>query len=864
MDAVGTPPAFPTPLPSFGERYRVERALGRGGMATVYLCLDTNIDRRVAIKLLNPELAAAVGGDRFHREIKIATGLTHPNILPCYDSGEADGSLYYVMPFVEGESLRDRISREGQMTVQDSVRIAGEIASALAYAHSQNIVHRDIKPENILLENDRAVLADFGIARAVIAGTEQLTQTGMSVGTPGYMSPEQALGDKRIDGRSDQYSLACVLYEMLCGDPPFTANTMQALVAKHLSEQVPAITTVRPAVPDEIEDVVMRALEKVPADRFTTMQEFGDALAMAVGQTGTWTRRTAAHRTTRAHRITTEMVQKEKARKRNLVIGGIAAAVLLVGAGVWGAGKLGAGGGGIRQAGLPTGYEANRVAVMYLSDVSGNHSLSDLASGLSEGLIDQLAQVPALSVVSRNAVSAYRDKDVPRDIIAKAFGAPWLIDGAVDANGGDVVVTVKLHDGVSGSVLNTQVVRQKAGATLALRSDLLDKVSEQLRQSIGSQIQLSAQRNDASNDAAWLLVQQADKFRRDAEAAGAEDKEAEMVKAFATADSLLALAETKDAAWTEPTAQRALVAYRQARLTPVSPARLKLFQTAIAHATRAIQRDSVSPQAAAPFEYRGSAWFSAMYDHLITVQREADSAYARALRDLEHSTKLDRRRASAWITLSSAYAQKPDFASSKLAAGNAYEADPFNLNAAAVIDRLYRTSYITETFGDADTWCKKGVARFPADYRFTECALWTYTIASIRPSTDLAPSLDSVRVLADSLPKLAPANRREFFRREGQIIRAIVLGRAGKADSAKKILDAMMDPPRDADPENDLLYQNAYARLTLNDRKTALALLKTYLTRNPEHREGLGKDSAWWWRDLKQDPQFLQLIATGK
>jgi eukaryotic-like serine/threonine-protein kinase len=856
MDAVGTPPAFPTPFPSFGERYRVERTLGRGGMATVYLCLDTRIDRRVAIKLLNPELAAAVGGDRFHREIKIATGLTHPNILPCYDSGEADGSLYYVMPFVEGESLRDRLEREGQMAVQDAVRIAAEIAAALQYAHSQNIIHRDIKPENILLENDRAVLADFGIARAVIAGTEQLTQTGMSIGTPGYMSPEQALGDKRIDGRSDQYSLACVLYEMLCGDPPFTANTMQALVAKHLSEQVPAITTVRPAVPDEIEDVVMRALEKVPADRFPTMQEFGDALALAVGQTGTWARRSGP-RITRAHRITTEAVRREKAR-RTYMIGGVAAGLILVAAGAWGVTLLGSNN---RPADTP-GYETNRVAVMYLDDASTKHGLGELASGLSEGLIEQLSQVSALSVVSRNAVSVYRDKDVARDSIARTFQAKWLIDGSVGEDAGDVVVTVRLYDGVSGAEVSRQIVRQKAGATLALRSELLQKVADQLRQSIGGQIQLAAQRNDANNDAAWLLVQQADKFRRDAEAAGAEDREAEMITAFARADSLLADAEAKDPAWSEPPARRALLAYRQARLTAVKGQRLALFEKAVAHASRVIERDSLSPQAAAAYEYRGSAWFTEMYESLLP-RREADSAYARSVRDLEQSTKLDKRRAGAWMSLSTALAHKPDLPASYLAATSAYESDPFNLNAATVLDRLYRMAYSSENFNKADQWCSEGQKRFPADPRFVQCALWTYTLPSIRPAGQLTQSMDTIWRLADSIQKLAAPNRKEYLRREAHIVAGIVLGRIGKPDSAKKVLNAVLDTPPAVDPDDELLSYNAYARVTLQDKKGAIELLKKYLTRHPEHREGLGKDSAWWWRELKNDPEFLRLIATG-
>ncbi len=258
-------------------------------MATVYLCVDAKLQRRVAVKLLHPDLSAAVGAERFHREIRIATGLTHPNILPAYDSGEADGSLFYVMPFIEGESLRDRLARARQLPVQDAIRITTEVAGALQCAHTQGIIHRDIKPENILLEHDHAVLADFGIARAVTsaADVEALTRTGMSLGTPAYMSPEQALGERNLDGRSDQYALGCVLYEKLAGDPPFMANSMQALVAKHLADTVPLLTTVRPAIPDELEDVVLRTLEKVPADRFQSMQEFADALNNVVATTGT-------------------------------------------------------------------------------------------------------------------------------------------------------------------------------------------------------------------------------------------------------------------------------------------------------------------------------------------------------------------------------------------------------------------------------------------------------------------------------------------------------------------------------------------------------------------------------------------------
>jgi serine/threonine protein kinase len=266
---------------ALGDRYTIERELGRGGMATVYLATDVKVGRRVAIKVLNPELAAALGGERFHREIQIASHLTHPNILPVHDSGEADGTLYYVMPFVEGESLRDRLNRERQLGIDEAIRITCQVASALESAHAAGIVHRDIKPENILLESGQAVVADFGIARAVTSAADAatLTRTGMSLGTPAYMSPEQAMGERNLDGRTDQYALACVTYEMLTGQPPFTAPTMQALVARHIAEQVPLITTVRNAVPDEVQDVILQALEKVPADRFPTIALFAEALA---------------------------------------------------------------------------------------------------------------------------------------------------------------------------------------------------------------------------------------------------------------------------------------------------------------------------------------------------------------------------------------------------------------------------------------------------------------------------------------------------------------------------------------------------------------------------------------------------------
>src|SRR5438132_10037117 len=302
---------------ALSDRYTIERELGRGGMATVYLAHDRKHHRQVAIKVLNPELAGALGPERFLREIEIAARLNHPHILALIDSGEADGFLYYVMPYVEGESLRERLKREGQLPLEEALRIAREVASALSHAHSHDVVHRDIKPENILISGGEAVVADFGIGRAITAAArDTLTGTGIAIGTPGYMSPEQATGGARLDGRSDIYSLACVLYEMLAGDPPFVASSAHAIAARQSMDPVPRLRTVREPVPAAVEQVIGQALAKVPADRFATAAAFAEALQAAV---------TTAASAAAAHRA--------PARR---VVAVVAVGVALVGAfGVW-------------------------------------------------------------------------------------------------------------------------------------------------------------------------------------------------------------------------------------------------------------------------------------------------------------------------------------------------------------------------------------------------------------------------------------------------------------------------------------------------------------------------------------------------
>jgi serine/threonine-protein kinase len=262
------------------DRYRIEREIGRGGMATVYLAEDLRHHRPVALKVLRPDLAATLGAERFLLEIETTAGLRHPHLLPLYDSGAADGVLYYVMPYVEGESLRDRLLREPQLPLEEALELTREIADALSYAHGRGVIHRDIKPENILLERGHAVVADFGIARAVRSarGTDHITAPGMAVGTVAYMSPEQAAGDAGVDGRSDVYALGCLLYEMLAGQPPFTGPSAESVARQHLAAAPPPVRQFRPAIPASVEAALARALAKAPADRFPTPGAFAAAL----------------------------------------------------------------------------------------------------------------------------------------------------------------------------------------------------------------------------------------------------------------------------------------------------------------------------------------------------------------------------------------------------------------------------------------------------------------------------------------------------------------------------------------------------------------------------------------------------------
>jgi len=460
---------------ALADRYRLERQLGEGGMAIVYLAEDLRHRRKVAVKVLRPELCAAIGTERFLREIEIVAGLRHPHILPLYDSGEAGGFLYFVMPLVEGESLRARIDRERQLPMDDALRYAREVADALSYAHGRGVVHRDIKPENILIEADHAVVADFGIAKAVAAAGQRtaLTRTGMAIGTPAYMSPEQAAGEADVDGRSDLYSLACVTYEMLAGQPPFTGATTESLVRQHLVAAPPPVTQFRPAVPASVSDALMRALAKTPADRFNPVGQFSSAIGPSAA------------------------TAEPPASRRRLapLIAAVVIALIVVAGATWTI---------ARRGGSASGSDERSVAVLPFDNLSGDTSVVPLLLGVHAEMVTQLTKIAGLKVASRTSALEYRSSTKSDREIASELGVLTLLRGSIQRSGSQVRFAVSLADAPKGRELWADSYDRPYTAEnlFEVQGDIARQVAAALRIQLSTQQQQQLARAPTTNVAA--------------------------------------------------------------------------------------------------------------------------------------------------------------------------------------------------------------------------------------------------------------------------------------------------------------------------------------------------------------------------
>ena len=801
-------------------RYTIEHELGRGGMATVYLAQDLKHGRPIALKVLRPDLAAALGPGRFLREIEIAARLTHPNILPLHDSGEAGGLLYYVMPYVDGESLRSHLAREGPLPLDQALAIAREVASALGYAHEHGVVHRDIKPENVLLESGHAVVADFGVARAVweLAG-DRLTETGIAVGSPAYMSPEQAGAEERLDGRSDIYALGCVLYEMLVGEPPFTGPTPRAVAAKHLRQSVPSARITRPGVPAAVDRVIRTALAKVPADRFSDAAHFAAALAACAGQPG---RRLAPRRWT----------------------GVVVAAALTVAAGRWAWARWG----GSPSRPVPAArLDPTHVAVLYFEDLSEGRTLRHVAGGLTEDLIDQLGQVDALRVISSSGVAAYRERSVPLDSIARSLGVGTIVTGSVGRSADRLRVAVRLIDATNGNQLRSQTLERPWGDLFVLRDAVAQQVSRFLREELGQEVQLRQRRAATGSVAAWELVQRAQRQWDDARALRLSGDEGGADALLGTGDSLLARAEAYDPAWVEPVLLRGWLAAERASLLGVGSGAPRPFwiRVGLEHAERALARRPAYPPA---LELQGTLLAK---QWLLTQAGGGAGAVDAAERDLRAAAvPANPSQGRAWSALSQLLQARGKVAEANLAAERAYRADAFLRDAAEIVYRLYYTSSDLDRQADALRWCSEGRARFPGDWRFAYCQL-----AMLLWPGGERPDVDRAWGLVADLERLSTPADRAAYTPRWHLLVAGVLARAGRPDSARAVIGRSRAAAPN-DPEMD--YNEAVARTLLGERARALSLLGSYLKAMPQVRDYLGADPAF--RGLRDDPRFQALI----
>lgn len=852
---------LPRSIPRFpGGEYEIAGLLGSGGMAVVYRGRDPRLGRSVAIKVLRPEVAHVVGAERFQREITVASALSHPNIVPLLGSGEVaseDGRVlpYYVMPLVEGESLADRITNEKRLPIPDALRITREILDALEYAHAHGVLHRDIKPANVLLSGTHAVVTDFGLARLLPPGDRtndshsSITVSGFAVGTPVYMSPEQALGDREVDARTDLFSVGCVLYEMLTGVTPFDAPTGQSVIARKVNGAFVPASALRQSLPVGMDELLARALAPERSDRFASAVEFrraiegletasmsGNAVAFARGPT--------------------------LSRGLIAVNAGIALALAAVALLVWRSSAP-----EVAPPTLSAIADQSRVAVMPFEMALEDSALASVASGLSSDLIDELAQYPALTVISRNGVRGLGGAILTPDSIARRLNVGSVVIGDVQRIGDSVRVSVRLVDGAS----NVQVAKADAmdvlDHVLSLRASVLDSVTNFLRSAIGQQL-AQRRRDRVSNADAWALVAEAQATAERELGQATRWTPAERSRRYAMLEETLVRAAALDPTWSTPYVRASSLLLTQAdvetfvgfaqlpsaprdaedsRSRQPAPEPNELRRKALRYAELAVARDRGDADA---LHVRGRARM-ALWQAATDADDETLRAGAEA--DLRRAVTIRQDRAGAWSDLSQLLELSGDYSGSADAAKEAFVADAFLERPEEVAGRLAFTSLASGRLDDAREWCAHGQERFPTDPRFWGCDL---TIIGWVGNT--AEAIDTAwRVLSRSEARDS-SNMLVTGWGTRRLLVAAVAARAGLPDSARAIIAQVRSAPASAPAllQND--YGEAYVQMLLGNHDSAIALLDRYVRARPSARSVVR--SSPWFTPLREDARFTELL----
>ena len=783
--------------------------LGQGGMATVWLARDLKHDRLVAIKLLRPELAMPVGADRFAREIGIVAKLNHPNILGVLDSGiiEVEGlnAPYYVMPHVEGPSLSALLSRGEQLEVNEALRLAAEVADALEFAHSRGGVHRDVKPGNILIQAGHALVADFGVAIALDAATggrRHTTMAGEVLGTPVYMSPEQASGEYRLDGRSDVYSLGCVLYEMLAGDPPFTGKTPQSMMIAHLSAPPPPLAERRPGISPALAATVHRALEKIPGDRYASAGEFRDALERL--------------RTTIAAR-----------RRWWPTVALVVAVAALFWWSPW------------RRAVQAAPGGDTVVLLSGFRDRSG--TLRAESAALEDALRHELQAVPGLLVIDVGD-----QPELPVDTMRQRYRADWIIRGALDRIGDSVGATVRLLDARNGAEVRSAVLRRASpsglqSAAMALGdSSLFASVRSALDSVLLERWRLSLGTDSATSD----LRRRAREIKIRGIGALVSIGPRRMLEELSLADSLLAQAQETSPASPLPPYERTLLGTQTGFMLTAAhqffpdstwiPRPVDALQKTLPFANDAVR---LAPKSADTWLARSklSQW---LYVH---TQNPAwrDSA----LRDLRKASTIAGGRSDIWTSRAMMEVQAGLWSEALFSTEQGEAADHLHVNAAEL--RYYRSFAEMELgrFKEAAEDCRRGAASFPGRGYFVDCEAQVLGRSSRRPA-DAAQLLR----LADSLSTHGVGDITPILPDELRLMAAAILYRAGQQEKATRLYDGVVGGWQGAvSPE--LRLDAAYARQEMGDLDSALAITASVVQADPAAGRG-----------IEQQPRFASLV----
>ena len=853
------------PLQVVADRYRITREIGRGGMATVYLAHDLKHSRDVALKVVRPELVATVGSGRFLREIEIAAQLRHPHIVPLYDSGRVpvdanagdehsrDETLYYVMPYEAGPSLRERLRREGRLSVDDTLVILRDVCDALAYAHQRGIVHRDIKPDNVLLSGRHALVADFGVARAATeaTGIGPSTGAGVMLGTPAYMAPEQVAADTRVDHRADIYAVGVLAYELLTGRTPFGADSPQDILAAHLTQPPEPITTRRPDLPLTVADLVMKCLEKNPAHRYQSADEMLEqlhSLAIATTPTEPARRPQANDRPALGLRgavnealpnhsptLSTSSIPDVRWRwTRWTVVGGLVATVSVV---AWLS----------RSPTRVTLPPLPGVAVLVFQH-GNNAELEPLAIGLTSSLIAALGDVPRLQVRSFEAVLPYRDGRSQVSAIGRTLQVRWLVGGTVIRLADRVVVSASLIDAATGGHIARREASASPGSESKLIEQLVSTVTTMLREHVGDQIRLEGWRAGTRVEAAFDGLNRAHKGALDANFLAEAGDLTGAWLSLRRADSALARAARADPGWVEPLIQRAWIARKIALMlfgTGTSP------DSMVAAIQRGIEYGRVArrlrPEDPRALEAHGTLLFTEW--QLTPPANSSDSVLAQAERILTDASEADTSLARALNALSSIHFHRGNFEQARLALARSYAADAYAEDPRGVIGRLFTYNFVDTEDREARRWCAAYGERFAPDWFAGACRLHLMAWDSTE-----TPTADSAWRIARNAAAAAPELIRDAVSAQLEVLVAGVLARTGARDSARRVLDGIAsrvnaNPTLAREPASSTLLElEAAARVRLGETETAITLLTSYLKRRPDRRTALARDRRF--RDL--------------